>query len=78
MSDEELDELILSRLRSRREQLDRNDLHDATQSSTDLATSFNEPEPRVEARIRVLASEGKIVESAALPGRWLIAASGDN
>jgi hypothetical protein len=34
------------------------------------------PEPRAESRIRVLASEGKIVESAALPGRWLIAASG--
>jgi hypothetical protein len=77
MSDEELDELILSRLRSRREQFGRNELHDATQSPTDLAASFIEPEARVEARILVLASGGRIVESAAVPGRWMIAVSGD-
>jgi hypothetical protein len=62
MTDEELDELILSRLRNR-----------ATQSATDLAASFNEPEPRVEARVLALASEGRIEESAAMPGRWMIA-----
>jgi hypothetical protein len=73
MTDEELDELILSRLRSRREQTRSNELHDATQSPTDLAASFNEPEPRVEARVLVLAAEGRIKESAAVPGRWMIA-----
>jgi hypothetical protein len=78
VTDEELDELILSRLRDRREQTERNELHDATQSPTDLAASFNEPEARVEARILMLAGEGRIVESAALPGRWMIAASGDS
>jgi hypothetical protein len=49
------------------------ELHDATQSATDLAASFNEPEPRVEARLLALASEGRIKESAAIPGRWMIA-----
>jgi hypothetical protein len=38
-----------------------------------LAASFNEPEPRVEARVLVLAAEGRIKESAAVPGRWMIA-----
>jgi hypothetical protein len=38
-----------------------------------LAASFNEPEPRVEARVLALASEGRIEESAAMPGRWMIA-----
>jgi hypothetical protein len=73
MTDEELDELILSRLRNRRQQTRRNELHAATQSPTDLAASFNEPEPRVEARVLALADEGRIEESAALPGRWMIA-----
>jgi hypothetical protein len=69
MSDEELDELILSRLRIRREQFGRNELSDTTQSTTDLAASFNEPEPRVEARVLQLATEERIKESSALPGR---------
>jgi hypothetical protein len=73
MDDEELDELILSRLRNRREQIERNELSDTTQSPTDMAASFNEPEARVEARVLVLASEGRIKESAAAPGRWMIA-----
>ncbi|MGA9313210.1 MAG: hypothetical protein WBV77_01135 [Solirubrobacteraceae bacterium] len=73
MSDEELDELILSRLRNRREQFGRNELTDATQSTTDLAASFNEPEPRVEARVLQLAAEHRIEESPALPGRWMLA-----
>jgi hypothetical protein len=72
MTDEELDELILSRLRNRREQIERNELSDATQSPTDMAASFNEPEARVEARVLVLASESRIKESAAAPGRWMI------
>lgn len=73
MIDEELDELILSRLRARRDQIRRSELSDATQSPTDLAASFNEPEADVEARVLVLASEGRITESAAAPGRWMIA-----
>jgi hypothetical protein len=73
MSDEELDELILSRLRNRWEAANANLTPAATQSPSDLAASFNEPEDRVEERIRVLASEGRIKESEAAPGRWLIA-----
>jgi hypothetical protein len=69
MSDGELDELILSRLRNRREQAARA----AAQSPADLAVSFNEPESRVEARIQALASDGRIKESAVAPGRWMIA-----
>jgi hypothetical protein len=42
-----------------------------------LATSFNEPVARVEARIAALAGEGRIVESAASPRRWMIAVAGD-
>jgi hypothetical protein len=32
---------------------------------------------RVEARILVLASEGRIMESAAVPGHWMIAVPRD-
>jgi hypothetical protein len=73
MTDDELDELILSRLRSRWEQAARTEISAATQSSADLATSFNESEDRLEARILALASEGRIKESSAAPGRWMIA-----
>ncbi len=73
MTDEELDELILSRLRSRREQTELGELGDATQSTTNMATAFNEPDARVEARVLVLAGEGRIKESAAVPGRWMLA-----
>jgi hypothetical protein len=38
-----------------------------------LAASFNEPEPRVEARVLIFGAEGRIKESAAVPGRWMIA-----
>jgi hypothetical protein len=73
MTDEELDELILSRLRNRREQFGRSEPSDATQSTTDLAASFNEPEADVEARVLQLAAEDRIKESAAMPGRWMLA-----
>jgi hypothetical protein len=73
MTDDEVDELILSRLRARRQQTARNELSDATQSSADMAASFNEPEARVEARVLVLAGKGRIKESAASPGRWMLA-----
>jgi hypothetical protein len=64
IADEELDELILSRLRSRGKQTERNELHDATQIPTDW-------------RLRSTITGGGIVESAALPGRWMIAVAGD-
>lgn len=73
ITDEELDELILSRLRNRWEAANANLTPAATQSPADLAASFNEAEDRVEDRIRVLAREGRIKESEAAPGRWLIA-----
>ncbi len=60
MTDEELDELILSRLCSRREQAELSELGDATQSTTDMAAAFNEPDVRVDARVLVLAGEGRI------------------
>jgi hypothetical protein len=73
MTDDELDELILSRLRNRWEQAARIEVDAATQSSADLAVSFNEPESRVELRLVALANEGRIKESTAAPGRWMIA-----
>jgi hypothetical protein len=73
MTDDELDELILGRLRNRWEAAHAKLSAAATQSAADLATSFNEPESRVDARIRALASEGRIKESEAAPGRWMIA-----
>lgn len=73
ITDEELDGLILSRLRNRWEAANANLTPAATQSPSDLAASFNEAEDRVEERIRVLAREGRIQESEAAPGRWLIA-----
>jgi hypothetical protein len=73
MSDGELDELILARLRNRREQADRVEISAATQSPTDLAASLNEPESRIEERVLALASKGRIKESAPAPGRWMIA-----
>jgi hypothetical protein len=74
MDDHELDELILGRLRHRRQKTDAGELSDATQSAADLAAFFNEPEASVEDRLRGLASEGRIVESVAAPDRWMIAA----
>jgi hypothetical protein len=73
MEDHELDALILGRLRHRRQKTDAGELSDATQSAGDLAAFFNEPEPNVEDRLRSLAGEGRIVESAAAPDRWMIA-----
>jgi hypothetical protein len=73
MSDDELDELILGRLRNRREQAARVEISAATQSPADLAASFNEAEIRIVERLLTLASEGRIKESVAAPGRWMIA-----
>lgn len=72
ITNEELDELILGRLRNRREAANVNLASAATQSPADLAASFNEPEDRVDERIRVLASEARIKESEAAPGRWML------
>ncbi len=38
-----------------------------------MAAAFNEPEVLVDARVLVLAGEGRIKESAAAPGRWMLA-----
>jgi len=73
MNDEELDELILSRLRQRRGQ----ETGDRTLSTADLATFFNEPESRIQGRFRVLAEQGLVKESAAAPDRWMIVLSDD-
>lgn len=73
MSDEEIDELILSRLRQRRGQQPA----DRTVSAADLAAFFNEPEPRIQDRLRALADEGLITESTAAPDRWMIVLTSD-
>ena len=73
MTDDELDELILSRLRNRLEQAARLEVSAATQSPADLAASFNESESRVVPRLVALANEGRIKESTAAPERWMIA-----
>lgn len=57
MNDEELDDLILSRLRQRSRAL----------SAADLAAFFNEPESRVEDRLRSLAANRQVKESSTLP-----------
>jgi hypothetical protein len=71
--DEEIDELILSRLRQRRAQ----QAGDRTASAADLVTFFNEPEPRIQNRLRALADQGLIKESAAAPDRWMIVLASD-
>ncbi len=65
MGDDELDELILGRLRQRRG----NDgaTGDRTLSAAYLAVFFNEPELRVQRRLIALAAEGRVRESAAAP-----------
>ena len=73
MDDEEIDELVLSRLRQRRAQ----QAGDRTVSAADLATFFNEPEPRIQNRLRALADQGLIKESAAAPDRWMIVLASD-
>ncbi len=72
---EEIDELILSRLRQRRAQ----QAGDRTASAADLATFVNEPEPRIQNRLRALAlaDQGLIKESAAAPDRWMIVLASD-
>ncbi|MBA3807600.1 MAG: hypothetical protein H0X28_04270 [Solirubrobacterales bacterium] len=73
MNDHDLDDLILSRLRNRRVQAKEGDLSAAAQRATSPASFFNEPEDHVETRIRVLAADRWIVQTAAAPGRWMIA-----
>ncbi|MBA3807590.1 MAG: hypothetical protein H0X28_04220 [Solirubrobacterales bacterium] len=45
MNDDELDQLIVARLRQRRGQDDRGETSGRTLSAADLAVFFNEPEP---------------------------------
>lgn len=73
MIDEELDELILSRLRHLRAQAGRGATSTATQTAANMAVFFNEPEDRVQARIRALAGEDRIKESTAVLDCWMIA-----
>jgi len=73
MDDEEIDELILSRLRQRR----RLETADRTVSAADFAAFFNEPESRIQGRLRALADQGLIRESADAPDRWMIVLTSD-
>ncbi|MFI4978077.1 MAG: hypothetical protein ACHQC8_05315 [Solirubrobacterales bacterium] len=75
MNDDELDELILGRLRQRRGQA--TETADRTLTSADLAVFFNEPEERVRDRLRALAAEGRVKESTAAPDRWMIVIAGE-
>jgi hypothetical protein len=75
VNDDELDELILGRLRQRRTQA--KDTGDRTNSSRDLAMFFDEPEARVHSRLNALAAEGRARESTAAPDRWMILLAGD-
>jgi DNA-binding IclR family transcriptional regulator len=68
VNDEEIDELILNRLRRRRGQ----EPGDRTLSAADLATFFNEPESRIRDRLKALAEQGLVKESSAVPDRWMI------
>jgi hypothetical protein len=73
MDDEEIDELILSRLRQRRSQ----QAADLTVGAADLAAFCSEPELRMQDRLRALADQGLIRESAATPQRWMIVLASD-
>jgi hypothetical protein len=77
MNDDELDDLILSRLRQRRGQDAAGETPDRTLSGADLAVFFNEPESRVQDRLRALAAEGRVKESTAAPDRWMIVLTSD-
>jgi hypothetical protein len=77
VSDEELDELILSRLRQRRAQDVAGKTRDRAVSAADLAAFFNEPESRVQDRLGALAEQGLVMESAAAPGSWTIVLKSD-
>jgi len=73
MNDEELDDLILGRLRQRRGQ----DEAGETLSAADPAAFFNEPASRIQDRFRALAEQGRVKESAAAPDRWMLVATSD-
>ena len=75
MNDDELDELILGRLRHRCVQA--TETGDRTITSADLAAFFNEPEVRVRDRLKALATEGRAKESTAAPDRWMIVLTSD-
>lgn len=77
MNDEELDDLILGRLRQRRGQDDAGEISGRTLSAADLAAFFNEPESRIQDRLRALAAGGRVNESTAAPDRWMIVLTSD-
>lgn len=78
MNDEDLDELILSRLRHRRSQDTAGDGSGRTVTAADLALFFNEPETRIHDRLQILAGQSLVAESAAAPDRWMIVLAGDS
>jgi hypothetical protein len=77
MNDEELDDLILGRLRQRRGQDEAGETGGRTLSAADLAAFFNEPESRIQDRLRALAAGGRVNESTAAPDRWMIVLTSD-
>jgi hypothetical protein len=77
VSDEELDELILSRLRQRRAQDAADETRDRAVSAADLAAFFNEPQARLQDRLRALAELGLVRESGAMPDCWMIVLTSD-
>jgi hypothetical protein len=77
MNDDELDDLILGRLRQRRGQDATRATGDRTLSAADLAAFFNEPESHIQDRLRALAEQGRVKESAAVPDRWMIVLTSD-
>jgi hypothetical protein len=78
MNDEELDDLILGRLRQRRGQDEAGETSGRTLSAVDLAAFFNEPESRIRDRLRALAAGGRVNESVAAPDRWMIVLTSDH
>jgi hypothetical protein len=78
MDDEDLDELILSRLRHRRGQDAARDGSGRIVTAADLAMFFNEPETRIHDRLQALAGQGLVKESGAAPDRWMIVLAGDS
>jgi hypothetical protein len=77
MNDEELDDRILGRLRQRRGQDEAGETSGRTLSAADLAAFFNEPESRIQDRLRTLAEQGRVKESSAIPDRWMIVLATD-
>jgi hypothetical protein len=78
MDDEEIDELILSRLRQHRAQQSGGPDRERGGPRHLLQRARTPyPEPRIQNRLRALADQGLIKESAAAPDRWMIVVASD-